>query len=55
MVSNKELLQKRLKGTETGDRRAARVVNDDDKYIQHNPRTGAGRPGLAGLLDMGGD
>ena len=49
MASKKELLMKLLKGIETGDPEAAAVVNED-KYIQHNPRTGDGSPGLAELF-----
>lgn len=49
MESKKELLQKLLKGIETGDPEAATVVNED-KYIQHNPRTAEGSPGLAELF-----
>lgn len=49
MVSKKNLLQKLLKGIETGDPEAATVVNEA-KYIQHNPRTGEGSPGLAELF-----
>lgn len=40
---------KLLKGIETGDPEAATVVNEA-KYIQHNPRTGEGSPGLADLF-----
>lgn len=50
MVSKKELLLKLLKGIETGDPAAALVVNED-KYIQHNPRTGDGSPGLTELFE----
>ena len=49
MTSKKELLKKLLKGIETGDPEAAAVVNED-QYIQHNPRTGEGSPGLAELF-----
>ncbi len=49
MATKKELLQKLLKGIETGDPEAATVVNEA-KYIQHNPRTGDGSPGLAELF-----
>lgn len=49
MESKRELLQKLLKGIETGDPEAAAVVNED-KYIQHNPRTAEGSPGLAELF-----
>ncbi len=49
MSSKRQLLQKLLKGIETGDPEAAAVVNED-KYIQHNPRTGEGSPGLAALF-----
>ena len=40
---------KLLKGIETGDPESAAVVNEN-KYIQHNPRTGEGSPGLAELF-----
>ena len=49
MSSKKELIQKLLKGIETGDPEAATVVNEA-KYIQHNPRTGEGSEGLAELF-----
>lgn len=49
MATKKALLQKLLKGIETGDPEAATVVNED-KYIQHNPRTAEGSPGLAELF-----
>ena len=49
MTSKRQLLQKLLKGIETGDPDAATVVNEG-KYIQHNPRTGEGSPGLADLF-----
>lgn len=49
MNSQKQLLMKLLKGIETGDPEAAAVVNES-KYIQHNPRTGEGSPGLADLF-----
>lgn len=49
MATKKALLQKLLKGIETGDPEAATVVNED-KYIQHNPRTAEGSPGLAALF-----
>lgn len=49
MTSKKYLLQKLLKGIETGDPEAATVV-DEEVYIQHNPRTGDGSPGLAELF-----
>lgn len=49
MTSKKQLLMKLLKGIETGDPEAATVVNES-KYIQHNPRTGEGSPGLADLF-----
>jgi len=48
-MTQKELLQKLLKGIETGDPEAASVVNEA-KYIQHNPRTGEGSVGLAELF-----
>lgn len=49
MTSQKQLLMKLLKGIETGDPEAAAVVNES-KYVQHNPRTGEGSPGLAELF-----
>lgn len=49
MTTKKALLQKLLKGIETGDPDAATVVNED-KYIQHNLRTAEGSPGLAELF-----
>lgn len=49
MTCKKYLLQKLLKGIETGDPEAATVV-DEEVYIQHNPRTGDGSPGLAELF-----
>ncbi len=47
--SKRELLQKFLKGIETGSAMAAAVV-DDDQYIQHNPHTAEGGPGVAELF-----
>ncbi len=49
MISKKALIQKLLKGIETGDPEAATVVNEA-KYIQHNPRTYEGSEGLAELF-----
>lgn len=49
MASKKELIQKLLKGIETGDANAAAVVNES-KYIQHNPQTREGSEGLAALF-----
>ena len=49
MASKRELIQKLLKGIETGDPEAATVVNEA-KYIQHNPRTAEGSGGLAQLF-----
>ena len=49
MASKREQIQKLLKGIETGDPEAATVVNEE-KYIQHNPRTGEGSEGLAELF-----
>jgi predicted SnoaL-like aldol condensation-catalyzing enzyme len=49
MATKKDLLRKLLKGIETGDPDAAAVVNEE-KYIQHNPRTAEGSPGLADLF-----
>ncbi len=45
----RELIQKLLKGIETGDAKAAAVVNEA-KYIQHNPQTHEGSEGLAALF-----
>lgn len=47
--SKKVLIQKLLKGIETGDATAAAVVNEA-KYIQHNPQTHEGSEGLAALF-----
>jgi len=47
--SKKDLIQKLLKGIETGDANAATVVNEA-KYIQHNPQTHEGSEGLAALF-----
>lgn len=49
MASLTERLKLLLKGIETGDPAAAAVVNED-KYIQHNPRTREGSKGLAELF-----
>ena len=49
MATKKELIQKLLKGLETGDPGAAAVVNEA-KYIQHNPQTHEGSAGLAVLF-----
>lgn len=49
MLSKKDLIQKLLKGIETGDPAAAAVVNET-KYIQHNPQTHEGSEGLAALF-----
>lgn len=49
MSSKKQLLMKLLKGIESGDPDAAVVVNES-KYIQHNPLTAEGSPGLAELF-----
>jgi predicted SnoaL-like aldol condensation-catalyzing enzyme len=48
-VSKRDLIQKLLKGIETGDAVAAAVVNEA-KYIQHNPQTHEGSEGLAALF-----
>lgn len=48
-LSKKHLLQKFLKGIETGDAMAAAVV-DEDRYLQHNPETGTGGQGIAELF-----
>ena len=42
METKRVLIQKFLKGLETGDAMAAAVVNED-KYIQHNPQTHEGK------------
>lgn len=49
MASKRELIQTLLKGIETGDAKAAAVVNEA-KYIQHNPQTHEGSEGLATLF-----
>ena len=49
MASKRELIQRLLKGIETGDARAAAVVNEA-RYIQHNPQTHEGSEGLATLF-----
>lgn len=49
VTSKKALIQKLLKGIETGDATAAAVVNET-KYIQHNPQTHEGSEGLAALF-----
>ncbi|MEM9496371.1 MAG: nuclear transport factor 2 family protein [Pseudomonadota bacterium] len=49
MTNKKDLLQRLLKGIETGDPEAASVVNED-VYIQHNPQTHEGSEGLASLF-----
>lgn len=45
----KDQIRKLLKGIETGDPEAVRVVNES-KYIQHNPLTREGNVGLAELF-----
>lgn len=45
----KEQIRTLLKGIETGDPEAAKVVNEA-KYIQHNPQTQEGSEGLAALF-----
>lgn len=49
LASKRELIQTLLKGIETGDAKAAAVVNEA-KYIQHNPQTHEGSEGLAALF-----
>ena len=49
MTSRKDLIRKLLKGIETGDPAAAAVVSEK-QYIQHNPQTQEGGPGLAALF-----
>lgn len=49
VASKRDLIQKLLKGIETGDAAAAAVVNEA-KYIQHNPQTHEGSEGLAALF-----
>ncbi|MCV2882841.1 nuclear transport factor 2 family protein [Actibacterium sp. XHP0104] len=49
MTSKRQLLQTLLKGIETGEAKAAAVVNES-KYIQHNPQTHEGSEGLATLF-----
>lgn len=46
---NKAAIHTLLKGIETGDPKAAAVVNEA-KYIQHNPQTAEGSEGLAALF-----
>jgi len=48
-ASKRDLVQRLLKGIETGDAMAAAVVNEA-KYIQHNPQTHEGSEGLAALF-----
>lgn len=48
-ISKRDLVQKLLKGIETGDAMAADVVNEA-KYIQHNPYTHEGSEGLGALF-----
>lgn len=48
-VNKKERIRTLLKGIETGDPKAAAVVNEN-KYIQHNPLTPTGNIGLAELF-----
>jgi len=45
----KQLIQKLLKGIETGNADSVNVINPK-KYIQHNPQTHEGREGLAALF-----
>ena len=52
MAPKRELIQRLLKGIETGDANAAAVVNEA-KYIQHNPQTHEGSEGLASLVRNG--
>lgn len=49
VASKRDLLQKLLKGIETGDPEAATVV-DEARYVQHNPKTVEGSIGLAELF-----
>jgi len=49
VASKRDLIQKLLKGIETGDANSAAVVNEA-KYIQHNPQTHEGSEGLAALF-----
>ncbi|WP_050605018.1 nuclear transport factor 2 family protein [Ruegeria sp. 6PALISEP08] len=49
METKRELLQRFLKGLETGDAMAAAVVNEK-KYMQHNPQTHEGSEGIADLF-----
>ena len=48
-LSKKQKVHDLLKGIETGDPEAVKVVNED-KYIQHNPQTREGGEGLAQLF-----
>lgn len=48
-TNRKEKICTLLKDIETGDAKAAEVVNSE-KYIQHNPQTKEGGEGLASLF-----
>jgi len=48
-TKRKQLIQKLLKGIETGNADSVNVINPK-KYIQHNPQTHEGREGLAALF-----
>jgi predicted SnoaL-like aldol condensation-catalyzing enzyme len=48
-TSNRDKIHTLLKGIETGDPEAVKVVKED-KYIQHNPLTKTGNIGLAELF-----
>ncbi|MEO9779417.1 MAG: nuclear transport factor 2 family protein [Sedimentitalea sp.] len=50
VVSKRDLVQKLLRGIETGDLASAAIVNEA-KYIQHNPQTHEGSEGLAALFE----
>ena len=48
-ISNRDKIRTLLKGIETGDPDAVKVIKED-KYIQHNPLTKEGNVGLAELF-----
>ncbi len=48
-AARKQAIRRLLKGIETGDPDAVKVVNEA-KYIQHNPQTHEGSEGLASLF-----
>lgn len=48
-TTNRDGIRRLLKGIETGDPESVQVVNED-RYVQHNPMTEEGSPGLADLF-----